>query len=503
MKDQMHFVLLLALTASLPVATSARQIRSDGGPASRYSTTAEFAGDVASPVDAPALVASWADDRASDTSGDAAQAQNDALYKDGTQALDDHQWQTAVDKFSQLASLRGNHADEALYWKAYALNKEGQREQALSTLDQLKQAYPQSRWLKDAQALQIQMRQASGQQVQPQDQPDEDLKLLAINGLMNSDPDRAVPLLVKFIQSDQPAKLKERALFVLSQSGSPQAREAVAQIARDSSNPELQKKALDDLALFGGKESRQVLADIYASSSDIGVKRQILHDFMIGGDRDRLLAAAKSERVPELRIDAIHQLGLVGAQDQLWELYQQETATNVKKEIIHAMFLGGNSQRLFELARTERDPDLQREAIHNLGLMGAQDQLGQLYTQETSVDLKKEILHSMFLGGNGQRLIEIARTETNPELRREAIHSLGLMGGKQTGEALASMYASSMDAETRKAVVDALFIQGNAHALIEIARKETDPQMKKEIVSKISLMGSKEGTDYMLELLNH
>ncbi|HXJ92920.1 MAG TPA: HEAT repeat domain-containing protein [Terriglobia bacterium] len=504
MKDQMQFVLLLALTASLPVAMSARQIEAEVGQASRFTAAVELAGDAESPVDGRVLVASWAADSVSDTPGDAAQAQQgDALYKEGTQALDDHQWQTAVDKFTQLASLHGNHADEALYWKAYALNKEGQREQALSTLDQLGKAYPQSRWLKDAQALQIQMRQASGQQVQVQDQPDEDLKLLAINGLMNSDPQKAVPLLEKFIQGDQPAKLKERALFVLSQSGSPQAREAVAQIARGSSNPELQKKALDDLALFGGKESRQLLAEIYASSSDVGVKRQILHDFMISGDRDRLLTAAKSERVPELRIDAIHQLGLVGAQDQLWELYQQETATNVKKEIIHAMFLGGNSQRLFELARTERDPELRREAIHSLGLMGAQDQLGQLYTQETSVDLKKEILHSMFLGGNGQRLIEIARTETNPELRREAIHSLGLMGGKQTGDALASIYASNMDAETRKAVVDALFIQGNAHALIETARKETDPEMKKYIVSKISLMGSKEGTDYMLELLNH
>jgi len=502
MKDQI--VLLLALAAGLPVAASARQTRSGAGPASRFTAAVELAGDVESAVDNPAVAASPSADSASGTSEDAAQAQqSDALYKDGTQALDDHQWPTAVDRFTQLASLRGNHADEALYWKAYALNKEGQREQALSALDQLKQAYPQSRWLKDAQALQIQMRQASGQQVRPQDQPDEDLKLLAINGLMNSDPDRAVPLLEKFIQGDQPAKLKERALFVLSQNGSPQAREAVAQIARGSSNPELQKKALDDLALSGGKESRQLLADIYASSTNIGVKRQILHDFMIGGDRDRLLAAAKSERVPELRIDAIHQLGLMGAQDQLGELYQEETAANVKKEIIHAMFLGGHSQRLFELARTERDPELRREAIHNLGLMGAQDQLGQLYTQETSADLKKETLHSMFLGGNGQRLIEIARTETNPELRREAIHSLGLMGGKQTGEALASMYASSMDAETRKAVVDALFIQGNAHALIEIARKETDPQMKKEIVSKISLMGSKEGTDYMMELLNH
>lgn len=505
MKDQMQFVLLLALTASSAVPASARQIRpGNGGLVDRLTAVADPVENDEALDRASALVVPSTTGDSSVAGEDSAQAQqSDALYKEGMQALDDHQWQTAVEKFNQLAALHGDHADEALYWKAYAQNKQGQRSDALTTVAQLKSSFPHSRWLKDADALQIEMRQASGQQVQVQDQPDEDLKLLAINGLMNSDPERAVPLLEKFIQSDQPAKLKERALFVLSQNGSSQARAAVAQIARGSSNPELQKKALDDLALFGGKESRQLLADIYASSTDVGMKRQILHDFMIGGDRDRLLTAAKSERVPELRIDAIHQLGLVGAQDQLWELYQQETSTDVKKEILHAMFLGGNSQRIFELARTEKDPDLRKEAIHNLGLMGAQDHLGQLYAQETSIDLKKEILHSMFLGGNGQRLIEIARTETNPDLRREAIHSLGLMGGKQTGEALASIYASNMDVETRKAVVDALFIQGNAHALIEIARKETDPQMKKEIVSKISLMGSKEGTDYMLELLSH
>lgn len=254
MKDQMRFFFLLALTASLPVAASARQIRSDAGLASS-TASAEFVGDGESPGDESTLMATSAADSSTDAASDAAQAQQgDALYKDGTQALDDHQWQTAVDKFGQLASLHGNHADEALYWKAYALNKQGQREQALSTLDQLKQAFPSSRWLRDAQALQIQMRQANGQQVQPQDQADDDLKLLAINGLMNSDPDKAVPLLENFTQGNQPDKLKERALFVLSQSGSPKAHEAVAQIARGSSNPELQKKALDDLALFGGKE---------------------------------------------------------------------------------------------------------------------------------------------------------------------------------------------------------------------------------------------------------
>jgi hypothetical protein len=38
--------------------------------------------------------------------------------------------------------------------------------------------------------------------------------------------------------------------------------------------------------------------------------------------------------------------------------------------------------------------------------------------------------------------------------------------------------------------------------MVEIARAEKDPAMKKEIVSKMSIMhGSKEVTDYLLELL--
>ena len=50
-------------------------------------------------------------------------------------------------------------------------------------------------------------------------------------------------------------------------------------------------------------------------------------------------------------------------------------------------------------------------------------------------------------------------------------------------------------------MLNALFIQGNAKALIEIAKQETDPSLKREAVQKLSIMGSKEATDYMMELL--
>jgi hypothetical protein len=96
----------------------------------------------------------------------------------------------------------------------------------------------------------------------------------------------------------------------------------------------------------------------------------------------------------------------------------------------------------------------------------------------------------------------LAKNEKDPALRRLAINQLGVMGRSKTGTALASMYAQETDPENKKAIINALFIQGNAAALVEIARKETDLNMKKQIVNQLGLMHSKEASDYMLELLN-
>jgi hypothetical protein len=37
---------------------------------------------------------------------------------------------------------------------------------------------------------------------------------------------------------------------------------------------------------------------------------------------------------------------------------------------------------------------------------------------------------------------------------------------------------------------------------VSLARKESDLQLKKEIVSKLSVMRNKEATDYFVEILN-
>ncbi|HXH38599.1 MAG TPA: HEAT repeat domain-containing protein, partial [Thermoanaerobaculia bacterium] len=259
------------------------------------------------------------------------------IYDAATESLDDHDWRRAVSLFRKVAEMKMAHADAALYWQAYAEGKMGARSEALTTLLALQKSYPKSKWVEDGRTLEVEIRQSAGQQIPPEHVDDEDVKLMAINGLMTSDPERAVPILEGILSGHQPVKLKERALFVLSQSSSPRAFDIVVRTAK-SGPPDLRDRAVRYLGIMGGDRNRAVLTDIYSSTNDISVKKSVLRSYMIAGDRTRLLALAKGESNPELRADAVLQLGVIGARNELTELYNAEPSVEVRKKILQAMF---------------------------------------------------------------------------------------------------------------------------------------------------------------------
>ena len=105
---------------------------------------------------------------------------------------------------------------------------------------------------------------AFGQPVRPEAEADEELKLLAIQGLQHSDPEQAVPMLEKILQGAQSPRLKERALFVLAQSNSPPRPPGDHHIAKGAGNPDLQRRAIQYLGANGTRENRELLAQIYS-----------------------------------------------------------------------------------------------------------------------------------------------------------------------------------------------------------------------------------------------
>ncbi|MDQ6801931.1 MAG: HEAT repeat domain-containing protein [Acidobacteriota bacterium] len=365
------------------------------------------------------------------------------LYDEGNDAIDEHDWRRAARAFQRVADMRMSHADAALYWLAFSQGRMGMRSEAISTLMKLKSEYPKSKWNDDSRKLDLEIRQSAGQQIEPEHVADLDLKLMALNGLMNSDPDRAVPILDHIVTTNKEPKLRDRALFVLSQSSSQQAYDVLSRVARNGNDPDMQRRAVRYLGIMGGERNRKLLADLYKSTPDIDIKKSILKSYMISGDRQHLFQLAKAEPNVELRMEAINQLGLVGGRDELSELYATETSVEVRKKIIQAMFLGGNSEKLFDIARNEQTMELKLAAIRNLGLLG----------------------------------------------------------GERTAQFLTTLYTSDSRRDIRISVIHALFIQGNARALVSLARQEKDPELKKAIISQLSVMNSKEAADYLMEYL--
>src|SRR5260221_1806015 len=174
------------------------------------------------------------------------------LYDDAGEALNDGKYQEAEKRFAELAQMNGPQTDAALYWKAYTENQAGKRDTALATIANLKAKFPQSRWKKDAEALQIEVQQSTGRPANPEAQSDEELKTLALQGLMNSDPHRGMEMIQKRLAGPGSPKYKATLLFCLRPSGSTESKQLLEKIALGQRNPELQRKAVEYLGIFGG-----------------------------------------------------------------------------------------------------------------------------------------------------------------------------------------------------------------------------------------------------------
>jgi hypothetical protein len=126
--------------------------------------------------------------------------------------------------------------------------------------------------------------------------------------------------------------------------------------------------------------------------------------------------------------------------------------------------------------------------------------LMQLYTSETSDDNKFQIIRSLFVAGASDKLLEIAKSKVDEKVKAEAIRNLAISKSTST-DTLSQLYSAGGDVKTKREIVNGLHSRGEAKLLVDLAKKESDPAMKRYIVERLANMHSKEATDYMMELL--
>jgi HEAT repeats/Tetratricopeptide repeat len=266
---------------------------------------------------------------------------DDDAYTTGTRAMDENRWQDAVSAFDKVINEKGKRIDAALYWKAYSLIKLGKTQLAIATCDQLHSQFADSPWNKDCNAISVNVQvdpkimTADQTSIYVKIRPDiggdggvargsdEDLKMLALNSLLNRDPATALPLLRGILSGNQPISVKKHALFVLAQSKSPEAEGMLRDAALGKLDPQLQGQAIQTMAVFQGKRANNTLAEIYRTTTDPKIKSSIISAMFITKDAPRMVEMARSEKDLELKRRIVSELALMNdkaATDYMMEL---------------------------------------------------------------------------------------------------------------------------------------------------------------------------------------
>ena len=374
---------------------------------------------------------------ASDDAMAPANKQLNQLYWQGQEALKNSDWNGALKRFGdlekQLRTAEPQSADAAVYWQAYTLTQAKRSTEAKAAVERLHHDFPNSRWSKDADALLRQNQPAQNQPALAQDSvSDEEIVEVAVEGLLNAPPERALPLLKKVLQSAHSDKVKKRALFVLSQLDEDAALDAVVDVAKASKDRGLREEAIRMLGVSGQDRAIERLRELYSSSSDASEKRTIVQAWLTADRKDLILASARNEADESVRHQAIQALGALDAANELKQLFDSTHDAKNQREIIQALGVAGNVQALSAIAEGQQTEDVRAEAIRALGIAGDEGgtaELVKLYPRLASAPLRDAVLQGLIVAGDSEGMMELYRQAKSREEKQALLRAITTQGG--------------------------------------------------------------------------
>lgn len=424
-------------------------------------------------------------------------------YDEGQKALREQQWMDAVEQFEKAAKEQDSQADAATYWMAYAYYKANRPKEAERELRRLERKYPDSTWLKEAQALRLEYQdpeRAVTKITEGELQLDDEMKLFALMQLMERDPDRATPLVMDLAQNAASENTRRDALFLLAMSDDAKAQGLLFDFANNSKDPEMQRQAID---MLGVMEATDELRRLYPSQ-DAATKARILESLSVAGDTEMLRQVLETETDPELRKAAIFGIALNdydGAGEFAEEIYRNAGSVDEKMSVLDSMVMMDDAREMaLDILRTESDPRLQVHAIHVLGVMEATEELGELYSGSSDQAVRSAIIEALSIAEDSDALIQIAEKETDPELRAVAVQSLAINGSPEASKYLLEMYADA-PYEEKAEIIHSMLILEDSDALLTLMKQEEDPRLKREMLQILVVMGSDEIDDELFDML--
>jgi len=393
----------------------------------------------------------------------------DTLYQQARGALVRGDNRQAARLFRRIVDEEpeSEYAPDALYWQAYALYRLGTTDamrEALAALDQQRQRYPNAATRGDAEALAVRIRGVlarggdadAAQRVYEVaggpgdyaegDCPDEgsDVRIAALNALMEMDPERALPVLEKVLarRDECSAILRRKAVFIVADGESPAATEILLRVAREDPDAEVRGQAVFWLSEVDDERAVDALEQILLESRDPQLREKALFA-LSESDSERAEQILRRYALDASQPDDIREKALFWLAERqgggdvafLSELFGRVDSESLRERVL---FAAGESEDpeaadwLLGVAADASEPmELRKKALFWAGeseIEGVDARLIGLYDRVGEPELKDQLLFvysELDTPVAIDKLFQVARTENDPELRKKALFWLG------------------------------------------------------------------------------
>jgi HEAT repeat protein len=263
---------------------------------------------------------------------------------------------------------------------------------------------------------------------------DEELALAALEGLMAQPGERALPIIKKVLAGQQSTLVKKRALFVLSQINSTEARQILGEASR-STNEELRGEAIRSIGISGDPQLLDSLQATY-EAGDSDVKEEVLQAWLISGRKEAVYQAALKAKTEDEATKAIHMLGVMGASEELRKLGDKP---NAAAGLVDALAISGDLAGLRKIAEGSADREIRADAVRKIGMVqgeSARTALREIYTRSTDAEVRDAAMQGMLIAGDEQGVLTLYRAAKSSEEKRALLRTLSMMNGDAALQAI-------------------------------------------------------------------
>jgi outer membrane protein assembly factor BamD (BamD/ComL family) len=386
-----------------------------------------------------------------------------ALYRSARSALTDGNYDRAAELFRSIRQRypKSTYTPDAYYWEAFSLYKSEEYGKAREILKEQITKYPKAATAQDAKSLLARLNgiivkttgnpeigvevsktaKASVGQGCPNGDDDDDMRVAALNAVLNMNADQALPLLKRIIEKKDAcsAGLRRKAVFLISQKRNAETEDILLSVARNDPDKEVRSQAVFWLSQVNTEKATSMLEDILRTSNDSEVRDKAIFALSQQNNaraQKALRDYASNQNAPqELREKAVFWIGQRRGDENaefLKDLYAKERSQELKDKIIFSLSQQkGNESWLMAQAMNENESmEVRKKALFWAGQSRNTSlaELTGLYDKITNRELKDQLI---FVYSQRRepaavdKMMDIAKNEKDRELRKKALFWLG------------------------------------------------------------------------------